>query len=254
MERLEAEIDPSYERVIAKCKRCGHRNIFSRVDDLKTYEPVGGMEISCLNPDCGFPLWITGDIVNCAYEMLLIDCSDLMKQKHYIYCILNISQAYEMFFSQYIRYTLLYVPYANDRNLARFRELYGRLGTKLGDFTFAGLRNTFLKWAATGLSIRSYSLAERQIDVLSPKEDTPSDSLIEGCSRPELANLLAAVKCVKVHEIRNDVVHHAGYRPRRIQVESCLSEAWTLFSGLCDALRIRRDNLDWYDASNSSLA
>ena len=104
------EMKPSYENFVAVCPICDFRNIFSRVSDLKEREPIAFKQVAC--EDCGKPFNINNDSINAAYEMLVYDCYDLMEEKHYSYCILNLAQAYEVFFSHYLRVELLYKPFS----------------------------------------------------------------------------------------------------------------------------------------------
>ena len=64
-------------------------------------------------------------------------------------CILNVSQAYEIFFSLYVRVNLLYRPFANDHHKgsasidvlhAGFREL----ASETEKLSFVRVRNIFL--------------------------------------------------------------------------------------------------------------
>src|SRR5690349_9162011 len=90
-----------YETFEAECPACGHWNIFNRVSDFKTVEPIAFKTVICL--DCQNDFNINGDQINSAYEMLIFDCYKLKSIKRYSYCILNLAQAYEVFFSQYLR-------------------------------------------------------------------------------------------------------------------------------------------------------
>jgi len=69
---------------------------------------------SCLSPLCGKSFNINSDLVNSAHEMLVLDCHELLRQKHYMNCIMTLAQAYEVFFSLFLRVDLLYKPLAAD--------------------------------------------------------------------------------------------------------------------------------------------
>ena len=81
----------SYENFVAECPWCSRENIFNRVSDLRTFEPVAGRDVSCQSADCGRPFRIVGDSVNSPHEMLILDCYELIERKHYMNCILNLA-------------------------------------------------------------------------------------------------------------------------------------------------------------------
>ena len=89
----------SYENIVVECPWCGRENIFNRASDLRTFEPIAGLDVSCQNVECGKPFRIVGDLVNNPHEMLILDCYGLLERKHYMNCILTLTQAYEVFFS-----------------------------------------------------------------------------------------------------------------------------------------------------------
>ncbi len=70
--------------------------------------------VYCSDTRCSKPFHISGDLVSAAYEMLIFDCYDLKEEKKYGYCIRNLAQAWESFFSLYLRVSLLYRPFARS--------------------------------------------------------------------------------------------------------------------------------------------
>jgi hypothetical protein len=106
----------SYESIELVCPTCGQDNIFNRATDLGTFERIDGHDVACLMPDCGEPFRLLGDLVNHPYEMMIWDCERLIQQKRYISCVLTVAQAYETFFSLFLRVQLAYKPAASDPN------------------------------------------------------------------------------------------------------------------------------------------
>jgi hypothetical protein len=96
----------------AECPYCSHWNIFNRISDLNDTQPIAFKTVACTS--CHKRFTINGDHINAAYETLIFDCYKLMSLKRYSYCILNLVQAYEAFFSQYLRVELLYKPFARS--------------------------------------------------------------------------------------------------------------------------------------------
>ena len=136
-----------YENVVVDCPVCNDEITFNRASDLQTFAPIAGANVSCFK--CRAKFWINGDTINERHEALLYDCHDHLVTKRYMNCILNVCQAYEMFFSLYLRVNLLYRPFATDRHNgrastdllnARFREL----ASETKKFSFVRMRNIFL--------------------------------------------------------------------------------------------------------------
>jgi hypothetical protein len=118
----------SYENFVAQCRWCGEDSIFNRVSDLTDTSAIAFLMVSCLSPSCGEPFNINGDLVDSAHEMLVLDCHELLRQKHYMSCIMTLAQAYEVFFSLLLRVELVYKPFAADpeediEHLNRRRDL-----------------------------------------------------------------------------------------------------------------------------------
>ena len=57
--------------------------------------------------------------------MLILDMPELYERKHYMNCILSLAQAYEVFFSLYLRVNLLFKPFGSDadRDIGMFNRL-----------------------------------------------------------------------------------------------------------------------------------
>jgi hypothetical protein len=140
-------IHTSYENFVAECPWCGKENIFNRASDLKTFEPIGGLNVVCQSTNCQKDFRIAGDSVNCSHEMLVFDCHELIDRKHYMNCILILAQAYEIFLSLYLRVELVYKPFAADTNkdIADLNRFLNTLQEKIKHYTFDDLRTIFLQ-------------------------------------------------------------------------------------------------------------
>ena len=86
-----------YENIVVdmSCPMCNDEISFNRASDLQTFEPVAGANVSCYR--CSGEFWINGDSINERHNALLFDCNEHLFAKRYMNCILNVSQAYEMF-------------------------------------------------------------------------------------------------------------------------------------------------------------
>jgi len=180
--------------------------------------------------------------------MLLMDCHELRDAKRYMYCILNICQAYEMFFSLYFR-SRLYHGFANEissRPLDRLNALVAELHTRLSGFTFGNLRANFVRVAIDNPHIGSLEDAQailQQID-RSGRGSTKSD--ITACKDAKLREKLSVVQATKIHHLRNQVVHKSGYRPTRGEVDAALKEASDVLFTLSAMLGVWDDEINIY--------
>jgi hypothetical protein len=185
--------------------------------------------------------------------MLILDCHELKKEKRYCYCILNLAQAFEMFFSLYLRVHLLYRPFARHQledtdgdDLEQLNDLASMLYKATQDCAFAKLRNVFLNCVLTYQNVAFPGAAESIILTLPKLMQVPSDKLIDACSNPKLAALLKRVKDSKIGELRNKVVHQRGYRPTLAEVDTALKETRSIIFPLCRLLGIQGDDINWY--------
>lgn len=236
----------SYENFVAECPLCGHECIFNRASDLCTFEPIAGLDVSCLNEECGQPFRLVGDSVNERHEMLIYDCHELLERKHYMNCVLNLALAYGTFFSLFLRVELLYKPFAADPDqLDRLNLLSKKLENKIKGYTFHPMRALFLWQIIKQRSAATFDEAEEIIKAFPDYPKDPKDSEIEALSDTKLIPLLKALKDTTIHELRNRVVHKQAYRPTREEVEDSLKETRSILFLLTHRLRLH-DEPNWY--------
>lgn len=239
----------SYENFAAVCPRCGEWSIFNRVSDLNECGPIAFKTVQCLSPSCSKPFNINGDSINAAHEMLVFDCYELLRQKHYMNCVITLAQAHEVFFSLFLRVELLYKPFAKDdaQDVDHLNQLSEQLAKKVKKHTFARMRALFLRQLVSGSHPASLPEAEVAILGLADEPTDPTDSEIEAVGDPALVNLLKALKQITIHEVRNRVVHKRAYRPSRDEVESAIESARKLLFPLTHRLCLY-DDINWYSA------
>jgi hypothetical protein len=241
------EPNPTYENFVGKCPRCLVKNIFNRASDLETLEAIDSRVVTCQNPQCGKQFNITADVINPAHEMLVFDCYDLISQKHYMQCVLSLAQAYEVFFSLYLRVELLYKPYAADSegDFDRLDALKKKLYQQVERYTFVPMRNLFLRQVLSSSRPRTLDGAESAIGALSYSVSEPDDSELGAVTDVQLLELLRALKASKINELRNRVVHKEAYRPTLTEVEPALEEAEKILFPLSHNLDLI-DDVDYY--------
>ena len=236
----------SYENVVVECPWCGRSNIFNRASDLRTHEPIKSRIVSCLIDDCRKPFRITADSVNSAYEMLIDDCYELLERKHYMNCILCLTQAYEVFFSLFLRVELLYKPFAasSAKDLAGLNLLHEKLQEKVASLTFNSLRAHFLNYVINRRFPKNLADSQRQIEALAVPPD-PEELDISYVDDVNLARVLKALKITTINKLRNAVVHKTARRPTFDEVEAALQETQFILLHLNTSLQLH-DDLNWY--------
>ena len=231
-----------YENIEVDCPLCGQECIFNRASDLCTLEPIAGIDVVCEKCKIGF--WLTGDTVNERHEMLIFDCHDLLKRKRYISCILNLCQAYEMFFSLYLRVTLLYKPFGSNSDwdsadLCHLNQLFQILEQKIKPFGFEKMRGCFLRLIIDSNPPSTLDEARNYMQKLDPRP--PKDVELKSVTDTALVSLLIRIKEVAIHELRNKVVHKVGYHPKRDEAEKALQEARSILFPLTWRLNLHDD-------------
>jgi hypothetical protein len=247
----------TYENFIAHCPWCGRENIFNRASDLKDFAPIDHRDVNCLFPDCSKPFYLSGDVINAAYEMIIWDCYELLERKHYAYCILNLAQAFEVFFSQYLRVDLLYKPFASDLikyegDIEKLNDLMKLLYRKTEKLSFERMKNLFFARVLDAAQPTSLRQSEQIISGFPdepPWPPCPSDEKITSAAvsaDERVKDLLLRLKSCKVPQKRNDVVHKSAYRPTLNEVNEALKETREILFPLAPALRVHIDDVNWY--------
>ena len=241
------EKETSYENFIAKCPLCGYRNIFNRVTDLEDCSPIDFRTVSCFNDTCKQPFNINGDSASSAYRTLLLDCYQLLKLKQYMNCILTVTQAYEVFFSLFLRVELLYKPFAQIEDLTTedFNTLSGKLEKKVKSYAFHAMRNLFIQQLIDSKKPRNLKEIKDAIGKLEGKLSKPNTSSIEAIKDKQLAVKVKALLAVSVGNLRNRVVHKQAYRPSKEEAENAIKEARSLLFPLSTQLNLY-DDINWY--------
>ena len=229
--------DCNYENFIDVCPRCGYRNIYNRRTDLKTFDPIGGLDVECFN--CHKNFWITGDEVNAPYRYLYYDCRFFEKEKRYMYCIIGFCQAIEMFLSYAIEWKLVWVPHQNGIiERTDLDAILKDIRAKFEECGFSRLRNIFFY---IHLNRKSFCSKPDILNYTNRFSDywgrIPSDAEVQACPGPKLATLFLNLKTTQVNELRNDVVHQ-GYRTSLKEVYDCQEETAKIVLDLATGLGI----------------
>lgn len=232
--------EQNYENFIAVCPICGHRNIYNRCTDLKTFKPISGRDVECFN--CHKTFRITGDLVCLPYEYLYYDCSELIKQKRYMYCIINLSQSIEMFLIHAIRVKLLWQPCQEGiiTKLDTVNSIWIDIDNKLKKAGFNRLRNIFFgiylnqRTFSSESDISNYINGLKNCKMSSEKEEED----IRKYPDSTISALFMKLKATKVNKLRNKVVHKHGYRPSLEEVKDCQKETDEIIFSLATRLKI----------------
>lgn len=239
--RVAEMVDSSYENIVVKCPECCQQVTYNRASDLQTFQPIDGRNVLCLNSECQKTIRIAGDSANCAHEMLIYDCYKLLERKHYMNCILNLDQAYEMFFSLFLRVELLYKPFdaVPHQRLADLNRLLEELQKKIEKHTFGPMRALFLQHIVAGCSAKNLVESGALIAALPDHPQKPKETDIDGIHDAKLVLLLRKLRDTKINKLRNDVVHKNAYRPTRDEVEAAIEETRSILFPLTERLQLK---------------
>ncbi len=255
------DMKPTYENFTATCPWCDQENIFNRASDLKDSAPSDHRDVNCLNPACSKPFYLMGDLINPAYEMMIWDCYELRERKHYSYCILNLAQAFEVFFSQYLLIRLLYKSFGSDqdKDINKLNELINLLYKKTARLSFSNMRNLFFSCVLNPVEPTSLADAERTIQQFPddpPWPPCPSDADIRIANisaDTRIRDLLLRLKYCGAPTLRNQVVHQRAYRPTLREVDDALKETREILFVLPMALGVVSDDINSYSGDDRGI-
>jgi hypothetical protein len=247
---LVTHLESTYENVYAECPHCGYRNVFNRASDLKTFEPIAGLDVACEKTDCRRPFRIVSDRINPAHQSLLFDSADLLSRKQYMQGILAVAQSYEVFFNHFLHVQLLWRPFAREgtHDVAKLNEMSELMYEAVQSFTFEPMRSIFLDLVARNTVFSTLTESKAWIQALpdSPRKiKKPTKALVESVSDGGLRELLLALYDARIAKLRNRVVHKDAFRPTREQAEQALLEAREILHPLTSKLRLSGD-AEWY--------
>ncbi|MEE8113574.1 MAG: hypothetical protein V3T23_04390, partial [Nitrososphaerales archaeon] len=179
---------------------------------------------------------------------LVYDCYDLMEEKHYSYCILNLAQAYEVFFSHYLRVELLYKPFSlkDDPDLHQLNSVSNLLYKTIKNYTFAPLRSIFINWVLLGRTVATLDESESLLGELNDLITEPPDKKIADLEDKPLSDLLLSLKKTKIVELSSQVAHKRAYRPKLEEVEAPLKETRSILFPLASHLKVQTEDINLY--------
>lgn len=242
----DVHIESNYENVFATCPHCGQEVIFNRVSDLKTTQPIGGLEVVCLRTECAQPFRIVGDSINEAHDMILMGCLELLERKRYMECVTQTCQAYEMFFNLHLYAELVYRPFGKVKGgaaLIGVNERSKSLHKAIGKFAFKDIRNLSLAVAIEADHTRPFDAAKAAafIAAIPRKPNEPSDADVGAIPGKGIADQFLRIKKSDINVERNQVAHGRAYRPKRERAEQLLSEARNTLLPLTYALKLHSE-------------
>ncbi len=240
----------TYENVYVHCPKCRRPLIFNRVSDLETVWPIDGMDVVCSHADCVANFSIHTDVINPPYDLLVTDSIQLLEEKRYSACVVQLATALESMLSLYLRVEMVYRPAAalgggvstNALNIA-----LGKLHRRTRRLPYFRLRDTAIRHAFYLGPIPHFSSVVASIQTLNTESGCPKDDELRELGPPELSQFLLQLKSLEVHTLRNKVVHHQSYRPHRREAEEALKGVSELMVDVDDVLGLfLGDDLDAY--------
>lgn len=235
----------NYENFIAECpySDCKNENIFNRVSDLKTTKPISSMAVKCVK--CKRKFRITSDLVSEKHKYLIYDCYELLKQKRYMHCIINLCIACEAFFMKGVEIKLLWEPWKQkvfERDTEIFNHYSGKLDKKTRDYPYSKLLNVFWDLYLKNKSFHSQTSIDDYTNVIDCYAKLePEDEDILKYHDPKTRDLFMRLKKLKINEMRNKVAHKYAFRPSRKDVEKYLEEVRVVVFDLQTELKMKHE-------------
>jgi hypothetical protein len=178
---------------------------------------------------CSQQFWINCDVVNTPYEFLIEDAREHFKIKRYMPAIASLAQAWEVFFAHFAWGRYVYAPFFASERYRRdvndLKDLSSRLTTLTDKFTFFPMRNLLIHTVARDIRPRTMPDALTAIDLIKTDRfgNDPPAALYARVADGKMRELLEQTHEVTVGELRNNVIHKHAYRPRRAEVEPCIT-------------------------------
>lgn len=220
-----------YENIRIDCPQCNRPVTYNRASDLSTFDPIAGNAVDCLWPDCAKPLWVVGDRVNEAHEMILDSCVTLLEQKRYMECVTQVCQAYEMFFNLHLHAELVYRPFSRLRNSEGLKQLNARaqkLHSEIEPFAFQKMRRLSLHLVCQADEHRPMT-KETAHDFIEAcgrlSKRTPDETMLRAQADQRVASTFIKIAESTIGEERNRVAHKFAYRPTFETTHRLLDEA-----------------------------
>ncbi|MDP1675637.1 MAG: hypothetical protein Q8L88_02135 [Bacteroidota bacterium] len=247
--KKSTETRSTYENVEARCPYCSYWNIYNRASDIKNFKLLIEKIVVCQSSSCNFKFLIEKDLINPAWQMLILDCEVLKQRKQYSYCILNLTQSFEMYFALFLRVELLYKPFGIEKSYNE--NLLNKISDLLFESTrkwpFYLLRNTFINFITN--KIKSNGLEQSNSIILDLKlySSEPTNEAIKSIEDNKLSDLILRLKNTQVNILRNRIIHKYGYRPTVEEVESSKDETEQILFGIDYCLGVLNERRYLYE-------
>ncbi|MGI9050271.1 MAG: hypothetical protein ACR2GU_13020 [Rubrobacteraceae bacterium] len=200
-----------YETVTAECDRCGALCIFNRLDDIGELERIDGRYVTCF--ECNKRFRIYNDTINPAYELFIFEAYKYFTSKRYMSCVVNLTQAWESFFSMFAASNFIYRPFFEnsgfDRDPAWLNRQHAQLYKAIGNYTFAPLRNLLINTLVKQLHPATLQESEEAIRKIKTERlgENSKKSIVEEFPDAEVRDILDRLQRLRVGELRNKVIH-----------------------------------------------
>jgi hypothetical protein len=220
--------DADYETLTVTCDHCKVKLLLNRRDDLSDFSAISGRSLICFACDCDF--WITGDVVNTAYEMFIFAADGHSESKHYMLAVMSLAQAWEIFLATFAYSNFAYRPFWNEGRqgaaLAELNRCQETLGRAIRNFNFRNLLNLTAHTIVRHLHPRTLAESESMIETI--ERDSlhrdPSEAEISTISDTDVREAVQRLRNLQVAELRNKVGHKEAYRPSADEIVACREE------------------------------
>ena len=231
----EAKIRHStLENLYIDCPACQRPAILNRATDLGSDERVAGLGVTCPHSDCGDKIWIYGDIINPAHDLLLAEARVLYEERRYSTSVVMLGTALENMLSLYLRVEFLYRPFARTRDdlqIDLLQEAERLLDKRIGRLSYLRLRDTVLRHAVDLPHVPEPENILSMVRRLNTEMGAPTDEQFDEVRPIELGDHLRRLRSATVHELRNKIAHHRAYCPSASEANAAICQAAKIISG-----------------------
>lgn len=220
--------DADYETLSVTCDHCNVKLLLNRRDDLGEFSAISGRTFTC--SACGRDFWITGDVVNTAYEMFIFAADEHFASKQHMLTVMSLAQAWEIFLATFAYSNFAYRPFWLKRphadELDELNRCLGKLEHAIRNFNFRNLLNLTAHTIVRQLHPRTLAEAEPMIEAIERNllHRDPSNADIATIRDTEVREAVVRLRNLQVVELRNRVGHKQAYRPAANEVAPCRNE------------------------------
>jgi len=207
------------ENISVICPLCQKESTYNRVSDLGITGFIANQQVNCLQPECREAFYLCGDMLGLNFQLVILSCQHLIDTKDYTRCIMDLTQAHEMFFKLFLQVELVFKPFGlcDASHLNILRKLEQSLIKELKTLAFAKLRNVFMHMMVSPVQHGNLDTIYKFIGHLNDEcyAKPPKVRSLPVNAKGNLNPLLNSIYRSDICTLRNTVIHSSAYHPTK---------------------------------------